>query len=204
VNMPQRPDQAIRQSIPLSPAGLTVAQLQQAGLLTDADMVALGLMKDTTGHTINSTLGVPAQTDDVVTTLPSNLQTMGVPPYIPNLSNASQSRMTTAGSPYTLVTVASASRIWFAGLSFGTAANSRYTGSNDPAARIYIGGLAGTILVCQAVLANAGQNTQSDQTLSMGGIAVGAGTTVYADVNGGTAITDVSMNASAVILYTTP
>lgn len=44
-----------------------------------AQINALGLMKDTTGVTINGTLGVPAQTVDVTTTLPANVAVTGVP-----------------------------------------------------------------------------------------------------------------------------
>jgi hypothetical protein len=139
------------------------------------------------------------------TAIPTNILAMGAPPYIPTLKPpAALDRMTTAGSPYTLFTVTEPSRLWVANMSFAAGTDPSYSGSNDPAGRVYINGISTTVVLCQVVLSAPGQALVSPSGLTIGGIQLAAGDTVYADVNGGNAIDDVSMNACAVALYSTP
>lgn len=137
--------------------------------------------------------------------LQNSQMAIGIPPYIPGLDSASEARMSATDSPYTLVTMPAAGRLWFATLSYGVATESGYDlGGNDPAARIYINSDTRTILLAQAVIAQAGQNAQADQGLGFGGLPLAEGDVIGADVNGGSEITNVSQNASTVVLYSIP
>jgi hypothetical protein len=128
----------------------------------------------------------------------------GIPPYVPNLSFASETRMTTQGSPYTVFQFPSNGRIWFAQISYGVATDSTYNSSNDPVARIYLGALSQTLLIAQAVTAGPDQICSHDPSITIPGLPITAGTTVFADVNGGVAVTDLDQNASCVIGYSIP
>jgi hypothetical protein len=187
MNMPQRPDQVSRQSIPLSPAGLNVAQLIASGLLTYADMVALGLA-----------------TSD----LQNTQMTQGIPPNIPNIISAALDDLTPAAS-YTLATFADASRLWYGHIGLAVATN----GASDPGPyasglmRIYAQYLVGgnVVRTAQCAIGTNGQTMESHSDITFGGLEVAAGTKVTVNVNGGTGgITGLYITASADVLGSTP
>jgi len=152
-------------------------------------------------------LGLATKAEQITQTtdIPTNIQTLGTPPYIPNLKAASFTQMAPAGSPYSLVTVGAASRIWYASLSFAVATDSTYAGGADgPFSELYIQTIGEIILACQLAINGTEQALNSDQVLSLGGIPVAAGDTIFANINNGNTIADAIIRAGAVVLYTTP
>lgn len=163
---------------------------------------ALGLALNSTLETTNTTLGTPAQTDDVVTSLPANLLAGGVPPYVPNIATVGESQITPTDSPVSLKTFGSAGRLWYAAISLVAACSSTSPTASGIFAQLSIG--SEILLSCQTAIAAASQVAQSDQNISFGGFPVAASDTVELNLNNGNSVTDVFIRASAVIYYSIP
>jgi hypothetical protein len=163
---------------------------------------AAGLMKDTTGQAIHSTLGVPAQSHDVTTSLPVNLQATGVPPFVPGIKAVSAVQLNPPGSPTTLITFTQDGTIWYAGLNLAVASNAAYAATDGPFSYMYLTNPANILLSCQCAINGPGQAQTSDQNISFGGIAVKAGDTIVVNINNGNTIANAFIRASATILYT--
>jgi hypothetical protein len=180
-----------------NPVGVQVA-IDALGLAT-ADNQVTGIAAV---GTVNTTLGVPAQTDDVITTLPSNIQTMGAPPYVPNMATKGQSQITPGDSPVSLVTLGTGGRLWYAAISLVAACSSTTPTASGIFAQLSIG--SEILLDCETAIAAASQVSQSDQNISFGGFPVAAGGTVELNLNNGNSVTDVFIRASAVLYYSVP
>ena len=165
-------------------------------------LAALGLALNSTLETTNTVLGTPAQTDDIITTLPANLLAGGVPPYIPDLKSAYAYQLDPSDSPETLITFDADSRIWAVSLSFSVVTSSAYSGAAGPFAAIQTP--SQTLVICQLALDAPSQSLSSDQGLAIGGIPVSSGEGITCDINNGTSVTDAVLRAAALILYTTP
>lgn len=196
-----------------NPVGVQVA-IDALGLATAGNQVtgiaAVGTVNTTLGvpaqtadiDGVVTTLGTPAQTDDVITTLPSNIQTMGAPPYVPNMATKGQSQITPSDSPVSLITFGSAGRLWYAAISLVAACSSTAPTASGIFAQLSNG--AQILLDCETAIAAASQVSQSDQNISFGGFPVGSGDTVELNLNNGNSVTDVFIRASAVLYYSIP
>jgi hypothetical protein len=163
---------------------------------------ALGLALNTTLETTNTTLGTPAQTGDVITTLPANIQTLGAPPYVPNMATVGQSQITPADSPVSLKTFGSAGRLWYAAISLVAACSSTAPTASGIFAQLSNG--AQILLGCETAIAAASQVSQSDQNIAFGGFPIASGDTVELNLNNGNTVTDVFIRASVVLYYSIP
>jgi hypothetical protein len=183
MTMPQRPDQKFKGGVPLSPGGLSIAQITQAGLLTNSDMVALGLQKDTTGQGTNSQLAA------------------GVPPAVPGLASGSAILQgPTAGT--TMYTFASAGRIWAANISYSMG-SSGGTGSNQGYARVLVQGGATLAIVECVVVGNPSSDSNTDSQ-TFPGLSVPMGTVIQIDVNNNVGITGVVQRGSGLVVVSIP
>lgn len=228
MNQPIRPDQPARSNVtPLGPGGTNIAQLEALGLLTDADMIALGLMLNTTGDAINtttgtvktsvdtvntstqavnSTLGAPAQ-DATVATVAGNTGTAltaGVPPGVPNVRSAQAVFIQPGSSPVTMLTFPSQGRLWGVSLSYALASDAGYSGGLAPTyCRVTVGSI--TLVVVEGALSAASQTMQGNADLPLSGLTIAGGENVVLDVNNGISLgSDTSGRASASILYSIP
>ncbi len=177
--MPQRPDQRAKPGIPLSPGGVSIAQL-----------AAQGLMKDTTGQAINSNTG--------------DALTQGVPPGVPNVASAKHLFGNYTGSPYTLITFTAPTRIWAASLSFAVSTNNSFSGAttNIYAQLITLSGI--TLEIVELSITSMNQSADQHGDLPLNGLSFAAGDGVLLDVNNATGVTNAVMRSSGFILYSTP
>jgi hypothetical protein len=180
------------------------AQWTPSPAQVSAQISALGLMKDSTGQAINGTLGVPAQTGDVITTLPANIQAMGAPPYITGLRSFSEVNGSAAASPYTIHTFGANGRLWYAHLSAAVATSSAYSGGlSGVFAELSTG--SGLVLgVIELSIGAAGVSDSGNGDMSIGGLPVASGDTLLLNVNNGTSITDAFIRSSAMALVSFP
>lgn len=169
---------------------------------TAAQIQALGLMKDTTGQAIHTTLGIPAQTNDVISSLPTNLQSMGVPPFVPGIKSAAAVQMSPGTSPQTLVTFSQDGELWYASLSFSVSTDSTFASTDGPFAYLYLQSTGEILLACQLAINGPGQSETANQNLSFGGIVVSSGDSILVNINNGTSVADAFIRAGAVVLYT--
>jgi hypothetical protein len=184
VTTPPRPDQTSRPSIPLSPGGISIAQLDQQGLLTNADMVALGLQKDSTGQTQLS---------------------MGVPPGVPNITTSVKLFGTPGSSPYTLYTFPSNGRVWVASLSGTATPNAGY--GTGPTVNVYaqlVTGSGITLAVIDMVIAATGIIDSKQSDVPWNGIDISAGDTLTLDVNNGVTPAMTVIRASGFVSHSIP
>ncbi len=202
----------------LDPLALIPVQVTPGGLSAMASpaqaadqLSLLGLMKDTTGSAINTTLGAPGQDTTLQTIhttlgIPSQDTTLAAIPAAlqPALSSASLVRQgTTAGA--LVHTFAAASRLWALHLSFACATDASYT----PAlANVYAelktgSGLALTLVELAVSDVKQAINGDSDQGY-FNPIPVAAGNTLLLDVNNGAGVLGATLRASCSILYSSP
>jgi hypothetical protein len=198
---PRRPDQRARPAVPLSPTGLSVAQLIQQGLLTNADMIALGLAKDSSVQDVNSTA---AGTTAAVAAVPGQVQLMGAPPYVLNIASVNFINEP-ASTETTIFTFPSDGRIWTASLSFAIATEPAYSGGgNSVSARIRMGVSLIYLAIVELAIGDAGVTDSGVCTNSFNGISVASGDTIQYDINLGTSYADAVMRASGFVLYSIP
>jgi hypothetical protein len=179
VTTPPRPDQTSRPSIPLSPGGISIAQLSQQGLLTNADMIALGLQKDTTGQTQLS---------------------VGVPPNVPNFATASQTFK--ASGTYTLHTMAADGRIWLASISATFAASAGYGGATDNESVTMKMGSGPVLALTELVITDAGTFDSKQSDVNWNGIPIESGDTIQLVVSASPAMS--VFRASGFVAYSVP
>jgi hypothetical protein len=182
MNTPQRPDQKFRGSTPLSPGGVSIAQMIQQGLLTNADMIALGLAKDSSIATTNGHL------------------VAGVPPAVSGLDSGSQ--ILQGPGTVTMYTFAANGRIWAANVSYAMG-SSGGTGSNQGYARVRVSGGATLAIVEACVVGNPSADSNTDSQ-TFPGLAVLSGTVIQLDVNAGTGITGVVQRGSGLVVVSIP
>lgn len=176
---PRRPDQQMRQGIPLAPGGASIGQIG-----------SLGLMKDTTGQGISSNTGTAL--------------TAGVPPGVPALKAASVLRQPPNSSPAVFFTFPSAGRIWSGVLSAAVVTANSYPNSvQELYCELRTG--SGLILgVTELAISVAGQIDSNSVSMTINGLPVAAGDTLVLDINNGGNIGNGSLRASAAVLYSTP
>lgn len=128
----------------------------------------------------------------------------GASPGVPGITSVSGIALSAAGSPYTLETFGAKSRIWQAQLSLAAATDSAYAGGLAGInARLQTG--SGIILaVAELAIGAAGESEAVMSSAALNGIAVAAGDTLQAIINGGISITDAFIRASALVLVSSP
>jgi hypothetical protein len=183
-----------------NPANENIVQVDEslADVITNTGQTATNV------DTVNTTLGTPAQSADVTTTLPANIQSMGAPPYVKNMQTAGVSQVAPTSST-SLVTFSGAGRIWYVSLSLAVSASSSYSGTNGEFAQIEINTSPDTVLLdCECCTNDAGATMSSNHDLALSGFPVASGDEVFINVNNGTTVSDVLIRASAVVYYSIP
>jgi hypothetical protein len=189
----------------LDPAVLIPVQVTEGGLSAMASpaqaadqLSLLGLMKDTTGQNIHTTLGAPSQDSTVQAQL-----TQGVPPAVQNAAGYARVNADETGSPYTFHTFAAGSRLWGVHLSLAIYKNSAAVSPTQAYGTVKTG--SGLFLtVAEAAISGPNTSDSDNSDLTFPGIAIAAGDTLILDINGGVGVSNGGIRASCLVIASTP
>lgn len=171
-------------------------------------IATLGLARDSSVMTVNSTLGVPAQ-DGTVSglsapgqTIAEENQTLGTPPFVPALKAATVVRQATGVN--TFFTFGNAGRIWAVALSYFVTTNSSYAVSTSATYAAVETGTGLTLGIVELGAANPNQGFGGQSNLPFNGLPIAKGDSLKLDVNNGSVIANLNQRASCVVLYSIP
>ena len=190
----RRPDQRTHVPVPYTPGSRAGAQVDTINLDKS------GLALDTTVQALNATLAAPAQ-QPTLDSLLAQIQTAGAQPYVPGLHSTNKRGI--GASIQTLNTFAADSRIWRASISYAASSNSTFSGTSSMNAWLQTGG--GIVLaVVELALGGPNSETWGNDNGQIPGMPIAAGDTVAVYVNNGNTITNVLMQCSCTVLFSTP
>jgi hypothetical protein len=156
-------------------------------------LVDQGLMKDSTGQTINTNvMAVGSNTSDALST--------GVPPNVPGMSTASTTFK--ASGTYTLHTMGANGRIWLASISATFSASAGYGGATDNESVILQTGSGVVLALMELVITDAGSIDSKQSDVNWNGIPIASGDTLQMVVSSSPAMSVI--RASGFVAYSSP